>query len=74
MIRRTIKNLEDFIGQVLSLNSAAILGSGTIGKVIVAYNEDGTLKVNDKNEVEIVGASINCWCISRFITFSWTNR
>lgn len=56
MIRRTITNLEDFIGQVLSLNSAAMLGSGSLGTVIVAYNDDGTPKVNDKNEIEIVGA------------------
>jgi hypothetical protein len=55
MIRKTIKNLEDFIGQVLSLNSAAILGSGILGTVIIAYNDDGTPKVNDKNEIEIVG-------------------
>jgi hypothetical protein len=56
MIRRTLTSLEDFIGQVLSLNSAAILGPGTLGNVIVEYNEDGTLKINEKNEIEIVGA------------------
>ena len=31
-------------------------GSGSLGTVIIEYNDDGTLKVNDKNEIEIVGA------------------
>lgn len=56
MLRRTLTSLEDFIGQVLSLNSAAVLGSGSLGNVIVVYNDDGSLKVNEKNEIEIVGA------------------
>ena len=56
MIRRTITNLEDFIGQVLSLNSAALTGHGTLGTIIITFNEDGTPKVNEKNEIEIVGA------------------
>jgi len=56
MIRKTLTSLEDFIEQVLSLNSSAMSGSGSLGTVIIAYNDDGTLKVNDKNEIEILGA------------------
>lgn len=56
MIKKIIVGFESFIEQVLSLNSAAILGSGDIGNVLLALNDDGSIKTNDKNEVEIIGA------------------
>ena len=56
MMRKTLTSLEDYIGQVLSLSSSAMAGSGSLGSVIVVYNEDGTPKVNEKNEIEIIGA------------------
>lgn len=56
MIRKVITNLEDYIKQVLSLNASITSGSGNLGQVIVVFNDDGTPKVNDKNEIEIIGA------------------
>lgn len=56
MIRKKIDDLETYINQVLSLNSSAMSGSGSLGSVIVVFNDDGTPKVNENNEIEILGA------------------
>jgi len=55
MKKKIITSLEQFIEQVLSINSNAMFGDSEVGKVLVVMNEDGTLKVNEKNEIEIVG-------------------
>lgn len=54
MIRRTANNLEEFIGQVLSLNTPGI--PGHLGNVLIEVNPDGSTKVNEHNEINIVGA------------------
>jgi hypothetical protein len=75
MIRKTLTSLEDFIGQVLSISSAALSGSGTLGSAIVVYNEDGTLKVNENNEIEIVGSFPDSLCLGdRLMTIDLFQR
>lgn len=51
---KTIDTFEMFIEQVLSI--AASGTSGSLGKVILEMNPDGSLKTNDKNEVIILGS------------------
>lgn len=55
MRKKIITSVEQFVDQVLSINSNTMLGGAEVGSVLVAYNEDGTLKVNENNEIEIVG-------------------
>jgi len=55
MKKKIITTLEQFIEQVLSINSNTMFEGVFSAKVLVAYNEDGTLKVNENNEIEISG-------------------
>ncbi len=54
MVRRIVNNLDEYIQLVLSLDTSGV--SGNLGKVLVEYNKDGTLKVDENNEINIVGA------------------
>jgi hypothetical protein len=50
-----IDSFEKFITQVFSISSLSILGGqGEMGSVILAMNDDGSVKTNDKGEVEIL--------------------
>lgn len=55
MKTKIIDTFEKFIEQVFSISSVSILGGqGEMGSVIIAMNDDGTVKTNEKNEVEIL--------------------
>jgi len=48
MQTKTITALEEFVAQVLSLSSAALLGNGELGRIFFEKNEDGTNKLDGK--------------------------